>query len=471
MTEIAPGIPAWLSPEQMRNDIDQLALLYERVHPRPLAGFPVQNPAGGLSRLKAQLSAPRSRMDFYRSLAPVFNASGDEHTHLMLPAEEIRAYARQGGLFFPRGVGIIDGRVYIGPDPEEQAAGIPPGAELLEINSRPIPEILEVVKGFFSGTSTRQREHFAEVSFPEAIWLAYGPAGEFAVTYRARGEPAACEAVLPGRPISEIEHETEFPVLNETPLRFRSDNSFRRVGDQALVFQFRAFENRKDSLTKMIAELIATAQKEAFTTLIVDLRENIGGSSFLAGQLFSWLISEPFLLLESSDLHVSEELKQHFLGFIPPFLRAIGIQYIHPWTRKLFQAPPGSEVPIVFKPTRPRAKQKSAFAGKVIFLSGPGDYSSSAILLGAVKHYRAGLIAGEPSGGYPTHYGNCTRHTLAASRLEALIPASTNHGKGSGPVVPDYEIRRSPEDIAAGRDPVLEFALRLAAPAGLEGSN
>jgi hypothetical protein len=80
-----------------------------------------------------------------------------------------------------------------------------------------------------------------------------------------------------------------------------------------------------------------------------------------------------------------------------------------------------------------------------------------------VKHYKLGTIIGEPSGGYPTHYGNCTRHTLENSRLEVLIPASINHGLGTGPVLPDHEVRVSPMDITSGRDAALEYAISLTA--------
>jgi hypothetical protein len=90
-----------------------------------------------------------------------------------------------------------------------------------------------------------------------------------------------------------------------------------------------------------------------------------------------------------------------------------------------------------------------------------GDYSSSAILLGTINQYGMAKIIGEPSGGYPTHYGNCTWHTPANSCLEVLIPASINHGKGIGLVMPDQEILPSRTDVAAGRDTALEYALEL----------
>jgi hypothetical protein len=75
-------------------------------------------------------------------------------------------------------------------------------------------------------------------------------------------------------------------------------------------------------------------------------------------------------------------------------------------------------------------------------------------------------IVGEPSGGSPTHYGNCTRHKLKNSQLEVLVPASINHGKGHGSVTPDHEIQPTRTEISEGRDAILAYALGLLESSG-----
>lgn len=450
-----------LSPEQMMQDIDQFSDLYERVHPHPLDEFPVRNPGDGLIHLKDRLHAPLSRLEFYKILAPMINGTGDEHTHLLLPAQELKAFANQGGCFFPYDLKIMAGHAYLSSSIDGQDHGISPGVELVSINTLPISEILSHLQGFFSGTSDRQKEFFLENSFPEALYLGYGPATQFTVVTHAADGAALSSITLPGCQIVEVAHDTGFPVLNESPLRYRNDNQFQRIGPKTLLLEFRAFENTGGKFSLLIDDLFKTAKSEGRDKLVIDLRRNIGGDSFVVSSLLAYLASGPYELLESSELRVSAELKQHFLEFIPPLLRMLGVHRLHPWTRKLWQAEEGKTVSISFKPYQPGNGKRMHFDGRVIILSSPGDYSSSAILLGTIKHYGMGTIIGEPSGGYPTHYGNCTWHTLQNSRLEVLIPASTNHGKGCGPVLPDQEIHLSRADVAAGRDTVLEYAFEL----------
>jgi hypothetical protein len=450
----------FLSPEQMVQDINQFASLYKRVHPFPLAEFPVRDPGEELSSLKGRLLTPLSIIDFYKILAPIINNTGDEHTHLMLPAHALLAYARNGGIFFPFDLKILDEHAYIASTLDGKDHGIPPGAELISINGHPMTEIIPCLRDFFSGTSIRQKEFFLENSFPEAMYLGYGLEERFTLVYTTSNDLPPSTITVEGRPIVEAQHDTDFPVMNETPLRYRNDNQFKRIGAKTLLLEFRSFENKSGKLTRLIEEMFEVASNERRDALIIDLRRNIGGNSFAANGLLAHLAKEQYELLDSSELRASAELKQHFLKFMPPILRMLGVHYIHPWTRKLWQVKEGEQVSISFKPYRPKKGISRCFDGQVIVLSGPGDYSSSAIMLGTLKHYGMAKIVGEPSGGYPTHYGNCIKRQLENSLLEVLVPASINHGKGHGPVFPDEEARISRTDIAAGRDAVLEYALK-----------
>ena len=454
---------ASLSPTRMSEDIRQLAGLYERVHPLPMDTFPVESPVPSLERLVDDLRSPLPTLDFYRRLAPIVNGTGDEHTHLLLPAGELAAYAERGGTFFPLDVTIVGGRAYLSAPLDGREPAPPLGAELLAIDGRPAAEAIRVLRGFFSGTGDRQRDFFVSTSFPEAYYLGFGPADSYAIAFRRRGEAATETATLPGARIAGERHETAFPVLNESPLRFRTDNGYRRLGDRTMALEFRAFENPRGRFDALLDEMFEAARIERRDALIVDLRRNIGGNSFVARSLLSRLAADEYVLLESSDLRASEELKRHFLSFMPAPLRALGVQRFHPWTRGLWAARAGESVSIAFKPVRPRAGGRGRFGGAVFFLAGPGDYSSSAILLGAVKRYGLATIVGEPSGGFPTHYGNCTRHALNHSGLEALIPAAVNHGLGTGPVIPDHEAFDTPDDIAEQRDAAMSRALELIA--------
>jgi TolB-like protein len=48
-----------------------------------------------------------------------------------------------------------------------------------------------------------------------------------------------------------------------------------------------------------------------------------------------------------------------------------------------------------------------------------------------------------------------------SEKLEILMPASVNHGWGTGPVEPDTMVLPTQADLAAGRDPALDAALEI----------
>ena len=78
------------------------------------------------------------------------------------------------------------------------------------------------------------------------------------------------------------------------------------------------------------------------------------------------------------------------------------------------------------------------------------------------KHFQA-ILVGEPSGNKPNHYGNADSFTLPDSRLQVLY--STQYVRkvlDADPLTlePDIVVPCFLNDFLAGRDPVLETALR-----------
>ncbi len=177
MNDVSGGL---LSPAKMAGDIDQVSTLYERIHPLATKDFPVRSPLEELSRLKQELVSPLLRIGFYRVLAPVLNGTGDEHSHLMLPAADMVTHATSGGLFFPYDVAIIDDRAFVSSITDGDNTSdspVPPGAELVSIDSRPVAEVIATLRGFFSGTSDMQKNYFhsrLEVLIPASINHGHG---------------------------------------------------------------------------------------------------------------------------------------------------------------------------------------------------------------------------------------------------------------------------------------------------------
>jgi len=227
-----------------------------------------------------------------------------------------------------------------------------------------------------------------------------------------------------------------------------------------VLFRFNAFDDSGGRLSAMFEEIFAYLRGAPAHGLVIDLRHNHGGATLIAEQLLGYLTDRPYQTMLSVQLWVSRELKESFLSYVPAAIRWLPIQYLHPLLRPLWLADEGQLVAVPFgEIVEPPPGPK--FEGATIVLSGPGAYSSSAILLATMKKYHVATLVGTPSGGHPTHYGNSIEQRLPNTGLLVFIASSVNRGHGVGPVQPDHLVEQTVEDLRLGRDTQLDQALGL----------
>ena len=106
--------------------------------------------------------------------------------------------------------------------------------------------------------------------------------------------------------------------------------------------------------------------------------------------------------------------------------------------------------------------------GAIIVLIGPRSFSATMAMAGRLERDMNALFVGWPTGGRPSVYGTERGFTLPYSDITGTIPIRWHQDGMSGNDVrpwipPDYAVWPSRADILAGRDPVLDQALELAA--------
>jgi hypothetical protein len=109
--------------------------------------------------------------------------------------------------------------------------------------------------------------------------------------------------------------------------------------------------------------------------------------------------------------------------------------------------------------------EELAAVDDLVVLIGRTTFSAAANLLAELEDRADPMLVGEPSGGSPNLYGDTISVTLPETGWSAQIAAV--HWAPAGPDArlafePDVPVELTSEDFVAGRDPVLNAALRLA---------
>jgi hypothetical protein len=448
-------------PEELRADVAFYRDLYRRVHPTPIANLPLRDVDGELARLESSIEGPMTRLELYRELAPIISSIGDEHTGIQMPAGELETHRREGGRVFPFTVEFIDGSLLVA-DSKAAGAGIPLGTGVAAVNGVPVVEVVTRLEGLFSGASHVQREAFVADGFADALYLAFEFDDEFILDVVDR-ETGRMESIpVEGSVRSDQPADALSVMVNQSPLQPAPLNSYEVLPSGDVLFTFNAFEDTDGHLSALLDEMFEYLNGGPGCDLVIDLRRNPGGTTAIADELIGYFFDRPFRTIRSVTLRVSPELKRFFLSFVPGALRWLPIQYIHPLLRPLWLAEDGGNVEMPFDEIQPEPS-RPVYRGRIIVLTGPGAYSSSAMLVATMKKHGMATLVGMPTGGSPTHYGNSIELRLPNSALKVYLASSINLGHGAGPVEPDHVVEQTVEDLRLGRDTQLEFALRLLA--------
>ncbi|MEB3323659.1 MAG: S41 family peptidase, partial [Synechococcaceae cyanobacterium] len=299
-----------------------------------------------------------------------------------------------------------------------------------------------------------------ETYFPFYLWLAYGWDDDFAIVYRPVGQAGQVERRVAGLAYREIQRRRSGGDAGRSgaPFAFRPEPA-----NGAGVFTVSRFADRQ-ALDDFLRDAFARVDAQGLDRVIIDLRDNGGGSTDVSAVLLRYLAREPFRHFARYDLKVSRPIKRQLKRQLPAAVRWLPLQYLFARGRAIWGAPDGSTItvdgPFIEPYDRPRR-----FEGEVIVLVGPATFSTAADVAAVVQDFGLGTLVGEPTGGLGCSLGDAYAFRLPHSRLEVGVShkyfVRPSGACGEGGVQPEHRVVATAADVAAGRDPVMAYALAL----------
>ena len=183
-------------------------------------------------------------------------------------------------------------------------------------------------------------------------------------------------------------------------------------------------------------------------SLIIDLRNNVGGHSMYADSLISYLTDKEYQSMVSDSIKISFATS--------------------PYIEQLQKMGLGSRNGDIYSwngiPVQP-VEREHAFRGSLYILTGPITYSTAAFAANVTKCYKMGTVVGAETGQPMIAYGDTHIYTLPNTNLLCGISKQKFvfccAEKDAVGVVPDYKVERNLKDILDKKDTVMEFTLGL----------
>ncbi|MCF7876481.1 hypothetical protein K9M06_05445 [Candidatus Bipolaricaulota bacterium] len=337
-----------------------------------------------------------SQRGLFRLLVPYVADFKDGHTFLSIHAE-FNDYSTDGGKIFPLLVSLDSGNISItanllGATPEA-------GAKITKINGIPAGHIVSQMEDLVGAARKPFIKRKISRNFPIYLWALFKFDGLYSIDYKTKdGREEKLNTA--GITIDRY-RERKDQVLGKRELNW--ELSFPRK-DVALLTLNTFRGNLKKEFQKFVKNSFRRIKSQDAKYLIIDLRNNGGGSTKLSDYLYRYVSGKPFCTFAEVRVKYSD-----------PVLKKKNIW--NPIT--LFRVKVLGKKIITYKnDLKPPPDTGYRFDGNLFLLTGPGTFSTAADFAATIKDVEAGTIVGEETGGLASSYGDIFSGELPNSGLD-----------------------------------------------------
>ncbi|GAF78215.1 unnamed protein product, partial [marine sediment metagenome] len=435
-----------IPPEKLKEDLDFLFKTIEEVHPNMYAYTPKEEFSPLRDELYCQINRPMTRLEFYKLVAPVVASLKSGHTHIQPFPQELKEYKEKGGYVFPLGLRLEMPRVIISRN--YSSIELPLGATLLKVNGRPAFEIFQKFARLIPAENKNSNP--AIIERPEILgwllYLEYGPVKLWDV------EIKTADGAVHNYSIKSV----SLVKIEATPSKANSEkerNRYKYIPRcNAALLEINSFGGDPRKFKGFLKRSFQKIQTQKITHLIIDIRENPGGSDMNADALLEHLTAKPYKQFEEARIKLSSQDEK-------------SVAPLRQQQPQLFRNKKLGDIITLKLPAKKPSYNPLRFTGQTYILIGPRSFSTSTSFAATIKRFEIGKLIGEETGDPLIVYGHTINVQLPNSRLPAVIPGRAfvlPGGKADGRgVLPDYEAKQKLEDTAKAVDTVLQFTLDL----------
>ncbi|WP_343679495.1 S41 family peptidase [Chryseobacterium arthrosphaerae] len=469
-----------IPPEQLKEDVDYAYAKLKQMHPQLYWYIPKQELERKFDSLKQTLNEPLTPLQFYFKLQPVIAGIREGHLSLRIPRKkftkkEIKKFEHQKGLF-SRFQYYIDGdRMYIVQNPDS-IENIKPGTEILSINQVPVSDYIKKYRGLISsdGYNTTFQPYFLKDLFFIFYTAENGLTSQATLTTLYNGEKHTYTLNRESKSDKDLEKDKEMQKrtaekkLNDYVAASNSYNrSFKFLDKDSTIAYIKVKSFSREYSDEFYKKTFSKIKNAESKYLIIDVRNNYGGSLYEINNLYSYLTDKPFTLIKPSQVTSRDiPLRTNYFRKSAPFEYALkSIAYPSYFFAQAFSTyKKDGKVFYKMKADKPTKPNKSAFHGKVFVLINGGSFSASSIITAKLKNDKRATLVGEETGGANdgTVAGFYSYQKLPNSEIRfpiglLLVQPNIDFSDSKKGVTPDIVVHETMQDIIDKKDPQLDW--------------
>lgn len=479
-----------ISEDDLKDDVDFTYKKLQRYQSRLYWYISKKDLDFKFDSLKSTITKPMTSFEFYKKITPVITSIRQGHL-IVSPSTKILSKSEQkalkelgAGPFSQFEFEVINDKMYVIKNKSDHAT-IKAGAEVISINDQKTSELINEYYTLFASdgfNKTFKRKRVSNM-FSTFYTNENGPQNSLKYVFKQNDSlhivsikrKAAPKKENNGAQMKVIGHETKINIITRKDKKTYGYNEITKTNNRDLKF---IEKDRSVALMKIkhfelgnskrfYEESFSRIQLNKTKTLIIDLRNNTGGSIKEIADLYSYLSDYPHVFIDPFQVTSKTAMIEK-----TPFSNS-------PLLAKIFMTP--FYAPVVLLKTNKDKKgnffcsnsnskskpiKKNAFRGKIYVMINGGTFSASSIISSNLKGSKRATFVGEETGGAynGTVAGIMPTIKMPNSDIKmtigllAVTPFYKTAPEGRG-IFPDKEIIPTTADYVNGKDPELSWIL------------
>ena len=466
---------------KLKQDVDFANKKLQKFHPN-LYWYITKNQLDyKFDSLKQTIKQPLKPSEFYLKLAPIIADVREGHLRLVplekkLTKKETKKLKNQKGLLSRFNYVIQDNHLYL-KDNAENVGNLKVGTELLKINDVPVAEILNKYRPLVTsdGYNTTYQKYSLARRFNTYFTLEYGILDS--VKIEAKLKDSIQNLVLKRETKTKTEkkkekqdqkltQEKKTKGYNPITKSFNRNLQFLAKDSSVAYIKIKSFSGTYSK--KFYKETFATLKKAKTEYLIIDIRDNLGGSLAEINNLYTYFAKEKFKFIK--DIEVSSRtsiLSTDYLSNFPTLTKPLGVISYPLYMMFSVISTKKKDGKFYIKDLFPSKKPKTnAYKGETYILINGSSFSASSIISAKLKADHLATLVGEETGGANdgTVAGIYTTQKLPNSKMRLpiglfLIQPNIEFSNTMKGVTPNVEIIPTLEEVLQKKDVQLNWIL------------
>ncbi|MFI5156123.1 MAG: S41 family peptidase [Chitinophagales bacterium] len=409
-----------------------------------------------IDSIKETIKDSLTIMESYRKLKLIIANIHCLHTGLSL-SREFRDSLNQLPNLFPFQLYIDSHSAFIVKNYSSDHS-ILPADEIVSINGQPMGTIIDQLLPLISSDGNNLTLKYEALNHQFPTWYRIlDVTGEFTLVIKHSGlEKSVKVSASKYSDIAETDFLIEPVWTNQLLFRIQNNTGFLTIHSFAKTDIKKSKQNFKEFIDQSFAEL----KTKGINNLIVDLRNNTGGSDPYAAYFTSYFFNQPFRYWDR--IEVTEAIAKEIKGITTVFYK----KPLHKESMWLWQKGKHTDEFDFYEEQKPA---KNNYSGNTYILMNGFFMSSCSDVTAVLSYNKKAIFIGEETGG--AYQGNNSgmipetkilpfNFTLTVPLQEYFNAVDTSKNIGRG-TMPDFPVHLTANERITGEDKSLGLALEL----------